>query len=347
MLKSKFPIYIAILVSLSSCFKKEEAIQLPIGNSEIKTVFLGKEYEFDTYFDLGTNAYRQNIRSDWDLRFETSKDGWGIFINTESEIVVHKYNMYHLSEPKTFDSLAIMEMEDLIDKPNGKPEESAFKDWRTYKQGGGASQLHGIYVIEFKRRPLKEKFIRVQILNVSDTAYTCRFTPLYDAAGDSILYNNSNFIVKKESNQNYTYLTFKGGSPNLVPNVEPNKNDWDFVFTRYIEFFDLGSGVILPYPVNGVKSNKFNVLVARDSVSNFNDIDMTYISRYNFSTNEDAIGYDWKSHAYGAGGNYSVNSKIAYIIKDTEGYYYKMRFLDFYNDKAEKGYPKFEFVRIK
>lgn len=347
MLKTKFPIYIAILMSLSSCFKKEDAIMLPIGTSEIQTVFLGKEYEYDTYFDLGTNAYRQNLRSDWDLRFESSKNGWGVFINTESEIVVHKLDIIHLSEPKTFDTLKIMDMPDLIDKPSGKAEESAFFDWRTYKQGQGASQQHGIYMIEFKRRPLNEKFIRVQILSVSDSNFVCRFTQLYDAAGDSILYNNTDFIIPKSNNYNYTYCSLKGGSPKLIQNVEPSKTDWDFVFTRYIEFFDLGSGVILPYPVNGVKSNKYNVTVARDSVSNFNEIDMSYIARYSFSDREDAIGYDWKSHAYGAGGSYSVNSKLIYIIKDTEGHYYKLRFLDFYNDKAEKGYPKFEFVRIQ
>ena len=53
------------------------------------------------------------------------------------------------------------------------------------------------------------------------------------------------------------------------------------------------------------------------------------------------------SHAFGAAGNYTVNSNITYIVKDTDGNYYKLRFLDFYNNKGDKGYPKFEFSRIK
>jgi hypothetical protein len=42
-----------------------------------------------------------------------------------------------------------------------------------------------------------------------------------------------------------------------------------------------------------------------------------------------------------------VNAKITFIIQDTDGQIYKLRFLDFYNAKAEKGYPKFEFLRIR
>lgn len=340
--------YTICLLTLSSCFKKEDAVKLPIGNSEITTLFLGKDYEYDMYFDMSSNSYKQNKRSEWDLRFESSDDGWGVFINTEAEIVVHKLDLYHLSEPTNFDTNAIIASTGLIDKPSGLPEESAMWEWKdSYKQGGGATQLHGIYVLEFKRRSMPHKLKRMQIISVSDTTFECIFTDFYDAAGDSILYNNNRTIIKKDKNQNYTYFSFEGGVPHVVPNVEPNKDNWDFVFTRYIEFFNLSGSYVLPYPVNGVKSNRNNVLVARDSLTNFNDINASTIGNYTFSSRADAIGYDWKSHAYSGGGTYTVNSKITYIIKDTDGDYYKLRFLDFYNEKAEKGYPKFEFVRIK
>ena len=79
----------------------------------------------------------------------------------------------------------------------------------------------------------------------------------------------------------------------------------------------------------------------------FDKITAASIPNYLFSADWNAIGYDWKSHAFGAAGNYTVNSNITYIVKDTDGNYYKLRFLDFYNNKGDKGYPKFEFSRIK
>jgi len=35
-----------------------------------------------------------------------------------------------------------------------------------------------------------------------------------------------------------------------------------------------------------------------------------------------------------------------YVIRDRDGFFYKLRFIDFSNDMGEKGYPKFEFVRL-
>ena len=43
---------------------------------------------------------------------------------------------------------------------------------------------------------------------------------------------------------------------------------------------------------------------------------------------------------------YSVNPKMNYILKVADGFYYKLHFLDFYNDQGIKGYPKFEFQKL-
>jgi hypothetical protein len=90
------------------------------------------------------------------------------------------------------------------------------------------------------------------------------------------------------------------------------------------------------------------VEVAKDSaMTPFDEIDGNSISKYHFTTNRNGIGYDWKTHAQGPGGAYSIAPKVTYIIKDTEGHYYKLRFLDYNNALGQSGYPKFEFIRIK
>lgn len=348
MLEKRILIYISVVLFLSSCFKKENAITLPAGNSEITSLFLGDNYENEVYFDLGTNSYVQKQHNDWDMRFESSDNGWGIFINTSSSIKVRRLDLYHLSEPKSFDTAAIKELPELLESPNGKDENSPFKDWKNYYQGNGASRIFGIYVVELNYLTDYKRFKRMQIESVNDTAFICTITDLYDAAGDSILFNNNKTVIKKDKNQNFTYLSFKGYT-HIVLDQEPGKENWDFVFTQYQHLFPniLPNGALFPYTVTGVLSNRNKVLVAKDSLKNFSDIDGVNIPDYTFSSDANMIGYDWKMHAFGAGGSYTVNSQITYLIKDTEGYYYKMRFLDFYNEKAEKGYPKFEFVRIK
>lgn len=341
---------ILVLFLLSSCFKKEDPITLPIGNTEITTLFLGDNYENDMYFDLGTNTYQQKQRADWDLRFETGDKDWGVFINTGNDIKVRKLGVYNLDEKSTFDTTKILQtLPILYDAPDGNPENSAFKDWREYKvKPGTATQKDGIYLLELNHGIGHHRFKRLQIQSVSDSDFVCIITDLYNASGDSILGNNVKTVIKKNKNQNYTYLSFKGYT-HIVMNQEPDKSSWDFVFTRYIHFFPniLPNGDLFPYPVTGVMSNRNKVKVAKDSTRNFNDISGDDVYAYTFTTNANAIGYDWKSHAFGPGGPYTVDSKITFIICDTEGNYYKLRFLDFNNSKGEKGYPKFEYVRIK
>jgi hypothetical protein len=57
------------------------------------------------------------------------------------------------------------------------------------------------------------------------------------------------------------------------------------------------------------------------------------------------VGYNWKEYDLSAG-EYTVFSNINYIIQDKNDKYYKLHFIDFYNNLGEKGYPKFEIQEL-
>lgn len=347
-----FKILSLLLLSVlfTSCFKKEDALILPKGNTTIQTLYLGNDYKNEVYFDLGTNTYQQRDRSNWDMRFESDKDGWGIFINTGNNLRVKKLNLYSLIEKTSWDTLSIMKVDTLLDAPDGFPETSAFKDWRKYYsvESSNNDTFYGIYILELNYIAGHRRFKRIQVESVDDEKFTCVISDLFDDNGNPITSNSVKTIIPKDKSQNYTYVSFENGF-HIINNQEPDKNSWDFVFTRYTHFFYdiLPNGEPFPYILTGVLSSKNNVEVAKDSSDNFADINRSFISKYTFSKDANAIGYDWKNHAFGAAGTYTVNSKITYIIKDTDGKYFKMRFLDFYNAQGEKGHPKFEFIQIE
>lgn len=345
-LKYTIHIFIFCLFALSSCFKKEDAVILPIGNSEVTTIFLGTDYEKEMYFDIGTNTFQERQSVDWDIRFESSPNGYGVFINNGNLISARKIELHYLTEKKSADTNYFLNQKELVDAPDGKAINSAIGDWRTYRSLG-SDKTPGIYVIQLNYGIGAKRFKRMQIVGSNDTSYTVVFSDIMNDNGDTITVGDTT-IIKKDNTRNFTYYTFKNGG-RIVKNAEPDKNTWDLVFTRYKHIFYgiLPGNQPFPYRVSGVLSSPNKVVIARDSLTNFNDITHTAINNYNFSDNSNIIGYDWKSHAFGAAGNYTVNSHITYIIKDTEGHFYKLRFLDFYDSKGEKGYPKFEFVRIK
>ncbi len=102
---------------------------------------------------------------------------------------------------------------------------------------------------------------------------------------------------------------------------------------------------VTPYQVTGVLLNPNNVTAYKETVVKFEDITYDHVASKTFSNAENFIGYDWKTYDFNTSG-YVVNSKITFVIKNTQGIYYKLRFIDFYDDFGVKGTPKFELQRL-
>jgi hypothetical protein len=336
-------LFIITIVFLSSCFKKEKPFELPIGESNITSFYLGENYENQIFFDLGTNTYQTKDLFDWDLRFETGKNQFGVFINNGKDIRVRKTNLFNLDEPLTLDTSYLKSLPVLIDEPEGKVDKSAIGNWSTFIAPG--SSKPGIYVIELIDQVGWDRFVRMQILDVNDTQYVCKFSPMVFNNKLVTEWNQLTYIPK-QSNQNFTYFSFKSGGY-VLNNAEPDKRTWDLEFTKYKHIFYNYGPNPFPYLVTGVLSNPNNVTVAIDSVSNFNDINSSFINKYQFSSNRNGVGFEWKSFDFNTSFIFTVKPNLTYIIKDTDDKLYKLRFIDFYNEQRVKGYPKFEFILIK
>ena len=97
--------------------------------------------------------------------------------------------------------------------------------------------------------------------------------------------------------------------------------------------------------MTGVLINDKTTQVAVDTINDFNQINYSSLSDYQFLSQRDIIGYNWKEFNFETN-LYSVKDNINFVIRDFEGKYYKMRFIDFYNNQGLKGYPKFELEEL-
>ena len=145
--------------------------------------------------------------------------------------------------------------------------------------------------------------------------------------------------IYKDPAVNFTSFSF---TQNNIVNIQPPSDDWDLVFSQYTHLFN--NPDIPAYLVTGVISN-YQVLIAEDTSYNFEEITYNMINNLSFSSNCDIIGYDWKEYNLETG-SFSINSNINYVIKDRQQRYFKLRFIDFYNELGEKGYPKFELQEL-
>jgi hypothetical protein len=91
------------------------------------------------------------------------------------------------------------------------------------------------------------------------------------------------------------------------------------------------------------------VTAAQDTVIDFSSIDLNLASTMAYTGAIDEIGYDWKDivgDVSSGSVTYIVKEGFNYVVRDADGFYYKLRFISFYNNDGDKGYPTFEYQRL-
>jgi hypothetical protein len=141
-----------------------------------------------------------------------------------------------------------------------------------------------------------------------------------------------------DQTKNYVYYSFS--KKDVVENEPVVSEDWDLVFTTYKESVNDPNGVPYSYIIRGALANLKTISVAQiDKGIAYEACDKTFAVQQKFSNNADEIGYDWKEYSQSLG-KYAIVPNRYYIIKTATNDYFKLKFVDFYDDQGRKGYPK-------
>lgn len=309
--------------ALFSC--KKEELPVPIhdpGNILTSTVNLESNYKWQFFYDLKTNSFvGQNLKTSWDLGFETSANGYRIILNTSKAMFARNTGITNFSEVS--DTIGFATNKNW-DEASGNLDSTAIGDWKN---------TNNVYLIDrgYNETGVHQGFQKIQFQSVDANKYVVRFSQL-NGTGDITLQ------INKDSIYNFTFLSFNTGSTLIV---EPPKATWDLAFTQYTHIFY--DQPVTPYLVTGCLLNRYNTTAIVDSLHSFSAIDFSTIENFALSSNINSIGYDWKIFT---NGTYVTNPQMNYIIKDSEGFYYKLHFIDFYNNAGIKGNPKWEYRKL-
>lgn len=316
-------VFYILLVLIFGCEKDEIPIQPSMGELQFFQIEMEPDYKYQIYYNLENNTVvKQNLKTEWDLAFESSEDGWKIITNSArfakvSELINSNFQDVVVIDNFTWET----------ENPKGINEETAIGDYRN---------KNSVYIIDlgFEIDGTSTGYKKISIDSVNQNMYSIQYANL-----DNTNYRST--IITKNNSYNFQYLSLDDDN---LKEIEPKKQDWDLIFTQYTHLYNDPE---LPpfYLVTGVLSNYLNdVLIAKDTINIFEEIDNSMINSYAFSNNQNIIGFDWKSYVFNEG--YIVNPDITYIIKDSKNNYFKLRFIDFYNSNGEKGYPTFEVRKL-
>ncbi len=307
------------ILATTGCLIEEQPV-LPFdrGSLTTRSLNLASDYRNQIYYSLEKDSIiRQNLKTDWDLAFESNTEGVKVFLNSSKLMASLKTNISNIEDLK--DIAGLTRVYDVINRSNI----TAIGDVRDLKNAfwidRGFDELGD---------PLD--IVKVKFEGVTAKDYTLKVAKQNERLPTTI-------VVEKDPKVNLVYLSFTN---NKVVKLDPPKDDWDLYFTQYLHYFNEANP---NYIVTGAILNPNKTVAVADSSLEFKKIDINVAKGFKLTAQPDVIGYSWKNFVNNI---YTINTHWNYIIRDSKGFYYKLRFIDFYNEKGAKGVPKFEFQKL-
>lgn len=339
-MKSLYFIFsVLLLTAISSCEKEEklwDPIFVPKG-VQTQIFGMGENYENQIWFEFSTQNTEINQHDNWDVAF-SSDESHNIYVNGGKNAFfgVAKFPGAEFNSFVNFDK-STTKFE--FDNPTGREDSLVFKDWCEQSKPGTYKGKNILYLIDLGDDNLGlNRYIKLKVLAREGGVYHINWSRLIDTipVHDEYL----------RSNETYNNIYYNFSLQKEVYNEPMERKKWDIVFTTYKKYID-DNGKPFPYVLRGVLSNPKNVQVAEiTGKASFEEADLALAQKVTFSTQRDEIGYDWKIWNMTAN-KYTVDQKKVYIIKDSKGDLFKMKFVDFYDDQGRKGYPKMAWELLK
>lgn len=297
------------------CEKEELPVDpYPRGDIITASVDLEPDYRYQVYYHLESQSIvKKNLRTDWDLAFSCGEDNT-LYINTSNVMQAGK------TAYTALDNVTAAPTFMRPDHPSGNLDSLGLK---------GCLTSDSVWVVDrgFDPNGNHLGWIKLKCSFTNNESYSLEY-----AALDGSEYHSA--VIRKDTRYNNICWSFKSHS---LIQAEPEKTSWDICFTTYTNvFYD----PYMPYLVTGVLLNP-QAACAIDSTVAFEDLTLQHFSENDYHNRRDRIGYDWKEYSFDTG-NYVIYPNKNYVIRSVSGFYYKLHFIDFYNNQGEKGYPTFE-----
>lgn len=321
-----------VFAAIFSCEKPEPLYKQPTvpQGTQTQTFAMGENYSNQLWFDFETQKTTVNEYGNWDI---------GLSCENEPSVIIcgGKNTNFSVAEFqnvtfKDIDASYLTSANWKFDHPSGNIDSSAFG--RCFeKVVDGYEGKPSIFVLDLGEDSLKSfRYIKIQFIGVKGGAYQFKWGYVNVPA---VAYLTQ---MITDPTKNYVYYSFL--KKDLVENEPVASENWDLVFTTYKESIKDKNGVPYSYIIRGALANLKTISVAQiDNGITYEACDKNFAKLQSFTNNADEIGYDWKEYNQSTG-KYTIVPKRFYIVKTAANEYFKLKFVDFYDDQGRKGYPK-------
>lgn len=320
------------------------------------------------FVDLSTGKIESVNRATWDLGFSSGSD-FRVVINGSLKMAVKKLETSDITLPQQSDIGVIISA-----GMNSIPATKGFADNPTGVLAGAGAGV-GTAIAEISATDTDNKVYLVNLgfavsavkpnvgsVEVDGAARGWKkIRILRSGNGYKIQYADlasttfTEKIISKDAAFNFTFFSLTSGNP---VSVEPQKAKWDLGFTTFTNYTQGKDADEKPievtygfsdFIVSNMKGGAqvYQVLVAAGGA--YADFTKAKVVETNFTisvTDQRIIGASWRVGG-GPGMLPSIKTDRFYVVKDSEGNYYKVKFLTMTNAAGERGNVSFEYALLK
>ena len=358
-----FTLIVTLIFSIVTSCVSEDATPVRIPPIEGSVLTLNEKADpteaNQFWIDLSSGNMKQTHRELWDLGFYCG-DEFRLMLN--SSLVMSVGKIENVTDINAVNSETVKDLQDLVqaanftdnahyvDNPNGDivnqttgiapisaddSQNNVYLLNMGYKTYAGTTSPGTIYNIGESRGWKKIRILRHSL------GYKIQYANLDDSS-----YNE--FIISKDSEYNYRFFSFTTGS---YADIQPKKKEWDLCYTVFTNLTinpsnNLDTSYIYPdivlHNILGGASVYEVSIAAGQGESAYNNFKKEDVDGSKFISNDQrTIGSNWRTTT-GTNGAEVYSNKF-YVLKDSDGFYFKIRFLRMKDDQNNRGFPQFEY----
>lgn len=354
-------LFLAVALVFSSCSGDDSPsgpITIIIDGAQVAPEVGGPNQQNQIYIDLSTNTKTSVQRDSWDLGFYSGSQ-FRVVINgsiymataalssTDIDAVSSSDQEVQDLQPQVAVGTFQAESAGYIDTPNGSITGTAISEISStntenpvyllnlgYEVGTETPETGSIAVNGDPRGWLKIRILK------EGSNYILQYADL-DAT------THQEVTISKTSNYNFTFFSFTTES---VVNVEPASTDWDLNFTVFTnEIPGYGAYGYSDFVVNNTLANVgvYTIDTEVETGLSYDSFTLEDVVDANFVYNDQrGIGSSWRNGG-GPGVEPSLKDNVFYIVNDTDGNLYKLKFLALTNESGERGHPEFVYALLQ
>ncbi len=309
------------------------------------SVHMGSSYVNDVYYSLKNDSVKAEANNNWHIAFEMVPQGQQGSVGVLANHVRGGVNVFSLPF-KASTKFGALTAADTVTKtalvnPDSTWHFGAFNmnavftnpfdyGWGKYSMTTHHVEGDSLYLVYVGATPYQFTISHYHSHPTDSISYTFRIAK-FDGSEDTTI-----TVYRKYDGFEKRNFAYYNATTRSFSNREPVDSSWDMVFTRYIEYLNMGGPSLVPYPVTGVLANLGVEVAEVDGV----DPDTATYGGYAYSNHIQTIGSDWKSFN-NATFQWSLDTDRTYFVKtDKTQEYYQMVFTGFSSTGGKSVFAK-------